>query len=172
MPFWRRKQPVASPEEMYARLRGMALEVSREEAGIPPPSPEAPVWGVVMDLGVESGTATLVALGQDTASMYFSSGGGVIGGGTHESVRRAAAAFIAAANPVVSQAEPAGDTAVPLAGQVRFLLRTDAGIRATSRSEQELGAGRDPLSPLFFAGHGLIRELRLLTPGGAQPGET
>lgn len=57
------------------------------------PSAELPrVFGVIMDTTFASGTVTLVALADGTASLYASTGGGVIGGGAHERVAVAAPA--------------------------------------------------------------------------------
>ena len=37
------------------------------------------VWGVLMELGLEQGVATMVAFADGTVSLYFSGGGGIIG---------------------------------------------------------------------------------------------
>src|SRR5215212_4694186 len=68
--------PDRGSEEMYSGLRHQALSTRRMEVGIPAPPPEAPVWGILMETGYSEATATLLALGDGTTSLYLSSGGG------------------------------------------------------------------------------------------------
>ena len=90
----------------YQHLRSQALSLERAAAGIPAPPPEAPVWGLLMDMGFPNGTATLVALADGTTSLYHSGGGGVLGGQAHEAVRRANAALLAEADGLVTRMSP------------------------------------------------------------------
>ena len=55
----------------------MVLHTSREKlTSIPQPTGPNDPWGAVMDCGINAGTATIVALGDGTVSIYLSSGGG------------------------------------------------------------------------------------------------
>src|SRR5438477_9066890 len=69
--------------DIMKELRHRALHLAPEEVGIHP-SGDTP-WGIVMDTTYPEGSASLVALEDGTASLYFSGGGGVIGGHAHES---------------------------------------------------------------------------------------
>ena len=65
--------------ETYSGLRNLILQGSRQKFGLPPASPAEP-YGVLMDWGVSSGTASVVAMADGTATIYFSSGGGYLAG--------------------------------------------------------------------------------------------
>jgi hypothetical protein len=59
--FGKRKRPSARPE-VYDGLREQVLQLDPGSVGIGP-SPTLPrVWGLVMDIGSRTGTATLVGL--------------------------------------------------------------------------------------------------------------
>jgi hypothetical protein len=77
------------PKEAYLGLRRMMLDGTRAKFGLPPtPKPSDP-WGVLMDWGINNGTATVVAMSDGSASVYLSSGGGYIGGKGQEPIRLA-----------------------------------------------------------------------------------
>src|SRR5262249_23595058 len=134
----------------YQHLRSQALSLERATAGIPAPPPEAPVWGLLMDMGFPNGTATLVALADGTTSLYYySGGGGVLGGQAQGAVRRANAALLAEANGLVTQMRPTSAYPLPPAGATTFYARTDSGVLAGGGADEHLGRGRHDLSPLF-----------------------
>ena len=145
---------------MYSGLRHQALSTRRTEVGIPAPPPEAPVWGILMETGYPEATATLLALGDGTTSLYLSSGGGVIGGHAHEGVRQANAEFLDTANEYCQHLEPTESFPVPGEGHTLFYVLTDSGVLSGAGLEDDLGFGRHELSPLFHAGHQVITELR------------
>jgi hypothetical protein len=65
------------PQEVYAGLRWSALGYGRE--GIIPRRDAHPdVYGLVKDSSSNGAGVTVVALGDDTTSMYTSTGGGVM----------------------------------------------------------------------------------------------
>jgi hypothetical protein len=155
---------------MYEELRSQALSIERAACGIPEPSADAPVWGLLMEMGFPNGTAALFTLVDGTTSLYYSSGGGVIGRQSHESVRRANAALLAEANRVVAHMRPASSYPRPAAGSTAFYARTDSGVLVGGGADDDLGRGQHKLSPLFLAGHGVLTELRLVSEeGGPRP---
>src|SRR5215211_1032599 len=87
-----------SSDDIYPVLRRQALSIQRTDVDIPEPPPEALAWGILMETGYPGGTATLLALGDGTSSLYLSTGGGVVGGHGHQNVREANAEFVEAAN--------------------------------------------------------------------------
>ena len=153
---------------MYSGLRQQALSTRRSGIGIPAPPPEAPVWGILMETGYPEATATLLALGDGTTSLYLSSGGGVIGGHAHEGVRQANAEFLDAANQHFQHLEPTESFPVPAEGHTLFYVLTDSGVLSGAGLEDDLGFGRHPLSPLFHAGHRVITQLRLISESEEQ----
>ena len=143
---------------VYLGLREQIFSVAPREVGIIPDG----VWGVVVETGYAEGSATLIALADGTASMYFSSGGGVIGAGQHEKPAAAAKELIRRAAEFVNECEPVKSFPLPRVGETRFYLFLPAGKLTASAPEVELGEDRHRLSPLFYAAHELITEIRVI----------
>jgi hypothetical protein len=158
-----------SSDEMYSALRSQALSIQRMDVGIPEPPPEAPAWGILMETGYPGGTATLLALGDGTSSLYLSTGGGVIGGHAHQNVREANAEFVQAANRHYQHLKPTDSFPLPVEGETVFYVLTDSGVLNGAGSEEDLALGRHPFSSLFHEGHRVITQLRLI-PEGADEG--
>src|SRR5579863_8153750 len=74
----------------YLGLREQALHVTANVAGATEGAPDNAPYGLVTDLAFPNGTATIVALADGTASMYYSGGGGFLGGIGVPSIRAAA----------------------------------------------------------------------------------
>jgi hypothetical protein len=154
--------PEAGRKEGAAVMAGMRQRVlsgTASEFGI---KPIGRVWGVLMEMGFPEGWASLVALADGSASLYLSSGGGVIGGGSHEEVKKAAleACTLAGAFEDLPRVT---EYPTPPDGRTRFYLLTVDGVRTAEEAEDVLGAGNNPLSPLFFAGQSVITQLRLIS---------
>jgi hypothetical protein len=115
-----------------------------------------------MDWGVSSGTATIVAISDGSASIYMSGGGGYLGGQSHEAIRKAAQNMVAVA--AESQKQTIATTVYPLPqrGEVIFYLLTDAGVFTASGSYEELSSHRHVLSRLGDAGQEIITQYRLI----------
>lgn len=157
-----------TPDTAHAQassdLRSMVLRLSPEELGLTKDTSPGPVWGLVMETGMEGGYYTLVALADGTTSLYFSNGGGILGGGEHEPVRKAGGELLTAANQFLESAAPASSAPPPAQGLTTFYFLTFDGIRSYTAPEEELGYQRDRLSPVFHAAHAVITELRLRAP--------
>jgi hypothetical protein len=149
--------PARRPAEVTEQLRARILHGTAAQFAIEPVSS---VWGVLMETGYPEAAATLVALGDGTASLYFSSGGGIIGGGPHPSVRAAALRLVGLAGSHLTKMSPVSEFPLPASGEVKFYVLTTNGVVAASAREEHLGAGGHPLSELFFAGHEVITGLR------------
>src|SRR5207302_10248598 len=75
-------------DDIFMKLRATALGAA--EQGLPaPPSDHAHVSGVVIDIPRQGGTATLVAMTDNTTSLYTSTGGGTLVTGNHAPVAAA-----------------------------------------------------------------------------------
>jgi len=147
----------ASGEEMFQKLREMALAMSAEKLGV---SAAEPVVGIVMDLSAPGGFASVTSFVTGEASIYFSSGGGFIGGGAHASIQKAATAFVAEAAKALQRFKPATATPLPALGLTTFYIVMANGLMTASEREQTLGEGRSELSPLFYAGQNVITAYR------------
>jgi hypothetical protein len=146
--------------DQYAVFRGQALSVGRERAGISQPPPEAPVWGVFMEIAIPNGLVAILALADGTASVYSSNGRAIIGGHSYECVRDAAWRFLAFANGVREHTHQAHESPSPAVGRVAFYLRTDTGLIAVECGEAELRHPDHPLFGLYVSGHAVLTELR------------
>ncbi|MBC5809343.1 MAG: hypothetical protein GIW95_00570 [Candidatus Eremiobacteraeota bacterium] len=146
----------------YIGLRDQALRSARSDV---PGAPLGRPWGVVADLGLKGGTATIVALADGHASMYFSSGAGYIGGGQkHQRIRDAARIAVEAGIAALPLLESAAVFPLPPAGRVTFFVLTDKGVVAASGVESELVASREkpgPLAVLYLAIQNVITQYRL-----------
>jgi hypothetical protein len=115
-----------------------------------------------METGYERAVVTLFCVADGTTSLYFSTGGGAIGCGQHASVAALAKAFVIVANTFLDQTKAVAEFPLPSVGRVRFYLRAFEGTRTWEALEDDLGNMRDPLSPLFHAGHRVISAIREL----------
>jgi len=161
---WFSRKPKPDPTEVARGLRAQALELGAEKVGLSPSREHPHIWGILMEIGYPEAVATLMALADDTVSLYFSSGGGVIGAGAHEPVRATLPGFFAEAEAHLGEFADAADTPLPEAGRVRFYVRTFDGTRTAEAAEGDLGNMRHALSPLFHAGHAVISAVRQASP--------
>lgn len=146
----------AEQREIYDDLRSMALEMR-----LPGASPSA----ALMELGLDDGTATLVAVADGATSLYFSNGGGIIGAGEHEPVSEASAKYLRTARDHTDLMEAAKDRPLPAAGHVRFYVVTEDGLLSAEAEEPALAGGAHPLSDLYAAGQELLTAVRLASSG-------
>jgi hypothetical protein len=165
-----RKEAIESPlreppAEIYLGLREKILSTSPGELNLSTLESPPAAYGVVMDLGMGSGTATIVSLSTGDTSMYTSRGGGIIGGIGHESCRTASKNFISAAQSFVPKLSRASDHSLPREGAARFYVLTTGGLLVGEATIEALDRGQSPLSPLFAAGNEVITQIRLTAPG-------
>ena len=115
-----------------------------------------------METGYPNGTATLVCLRDGTTSLYTSSGFGIIGGGAHQTVVQANAALLAKLTAELDRLPAGDDLSPPAVGRTVIRAMTYDGPRAYEAAEDDLGNGRDAMSQVFHAAHGVITQLRLI----------
>jgi hypothetical protein len=159
------KKEAAMPEAKnpYPGLRDQALNLKREKIGLPAPSKPTEPWAALMEWGLGSGTATVVAIADGTASVYLSSGGGSIGGGqSHESIRKAAQKMVSIAAEFQPHMQATSSYPLPQTGQIVFYVLTDAGVFTATASQEDLSSHRHPLSKLGDAAQEIITQYRLI----------
>ena len=165
--MWRKRRErrrASEPEPIFQDLRAQFLTLDPSAAGIAPSTEHPRVWGALMEMGMEGGVASLVALADGATSLYTSTGGGVIGGGEHEPVARAAKRFLTVLEEHADQLEPEAGSDLPGDGEVYLRALTYDGRLAARAAEDDLGQGRHALSPVFYAGHDVITVLREVAP--------
>ncbi len=137
------------PSSTYLQLRQRLLNLNPEDLGLAPSAAAPDVWGMLVELGYQVGSAILVALADGTSSLHYSTGGGMLGRPNFAPLSQAAQALVIDAQKYLPQAEPATDNSLPSPGQVRFLWLTYQGTYAASAPEESLASGRNTLSPLY-----------------------
>jgi hypothetical protein len=151
---------VSAEDTVSAGLRSLILNLSASEIGLDNISFRQPVWGIVMETGMDGGFYTLVVLADGTTSIYFSNGGGIIGSGQDKEVRKQSEQFLDWANRLIDSSASDSSISAPANGQTKFFFLTFDGRRVYEAAEDDLGEQRDALSPLFHAGHAVIAAAR------------
>jgi hypothetical protein len=140
-------------------LRNRLFTLSPEELGLSGEDAKAKVWGVLMDVSVPSGTATLVSVRDGTASLYTSTGRGIILGGY--TARDEAKAFVSAAETSLKHVRPTKTFEYPAVGLEKFYVLTREGVLAAEAKPEDLLKKEHELSPLFRAANEVLTRLRL-----------
>jgi hypothetical protein len=160
-----KKMSSASPEpaQTYLQLRQKILSLTPADLGLESSSTPDRLWGVLMEIGYEVGSATLICLADGTTSLYFSTGGGFLGSADYTPLAEASRQLVAEAETQVGQASPADEIPLPAAGQVRFTLLTYHGKMTVAIPENTLAGGNHPLSPQYQAGRRAMSQLHSLS---------
>lgn len=167
--FKRRKRsegpkPSPSLEETYRGIRTMALEAGAR--GLAAPSPDHPdVSGVVVDIPAEGGFATVVALSDNTTSMYTSTGGGTIGAGEHAEVASATQRLLVEVQRNLGLFSAQDDHELPPLGFVRFhVLNPSTGMQADLPEGAFWGKEGHELMPVITLVQDVISAIRAVSP--------
>lgn len=154
------KVPVVKKESPYEGLRHMALAVTPDQLALSLPLEKTVVYGAIMDWGIDSATATVVAYQTGDASLYLSSGGGVIGGGKHKNVNRAAKKFVSIAQTFLDKTTKAEATPLPEKDMVLFYLLTNKGTYVGQERMKNFENNSSAWMKLFEEGNNVLAELR------------
>jgi hypothetical protein len=163
---WRRRSqelraPADKKPNSYSALRAQILNWKCPQAS----SSETPSnpCAVLMDWAVTAGVATVVAVSDGSASVYYSSGGGSIGGGyARQTIRDAALHAVSIASKFVDAMQPTDNFPLPESGGVIFYIVTDRGVLMAKASVELLSTNRHPLSELGNSMQSIITEYRKL----------
>jgi hypothetical protein len=149
------------PVEIYKGLRERVLTSKPEELGIEGAGSKA--YGVLMEIGLSNGLASIASFGTGDASLYAGTGGGILGGGGFPAVNRAARALVAEADKHLPRMALTKEFPYADVGRIRFYVLTRDGVYTAEAVADELARGQHALSPLFCAGNEVITQLRLNT---------
>ena len=114
-----------------------------------------------MDWGIKTGTVTVIAMSDGSASIYLSSGGGSLGGIGQETIRNAAKKAVTLAATVQPQMQDTKTFPLPATGDVEFYALTDAGVFNANVREADLRTGRGPFISLGNAMQEVITAYRI-----------
>jgi hypothetical protein len=153
------------PAEVYTDLRRQVLGLTPDQLEEGIRVGDAQVIALLMETGYPEAVATLVVVADGTSSLYFSNGGGLIGAGEHAAVADASRRLLLKGHEFLPQLTSVTDPPLPAEGTTQFAVVTREGLRGAVAPEAELGQGEHPLSPLFYAGHDVITQIRLVEGG-------
>lgn len=142
-------------------LRAKILSLHPSDIGLEPTDDLPRVWGVLMDMGMAAGWATVMTLADGTTSLYTSGTFGIIGAGAHPTVASASSRLLRKIESNLDIFEATSQFEPPAGGDTRFLVLTYDGIHARRGPSDTLAKGGDPLSPIFDAGQELLTKIRL-----------
>lgn len=116
-----------------------------------------------MDWALTSGVATVVAVSDGSASIYYSSGGGSIGGGhARPAIRDAALHAVSIASKFLHGMQLTDNFPLPESGGVIFYVVTERGVLMAKASVGLLSTNSHPLSELGNSMQTIITEYRIL----------
>jgi hypothetical protein len=153
----KRSSPTDSVSEGgYVGLRKLALRAF-DDGAVSGTADHPRVGGVVVDIPSSAGIATVVALSDDTTSLYTSTGGGTIGAGAHSHVAVATHRLLAAVDAQLEEFAVGRNDHVPNNNYVRFHVLGTAGP-AVADVPQDCFWGRAPhvLMPVIAATQDVI----------------
>jgi len=150
-----------SKAEVYDGLRQQVLRLSADQLEGHAIA-DAPILALVMETAYPEAVATLVAVVDGTTSLYFSNGGGIIGAGTHATVAEASRRWLESGQTALPLLSEIADPPLPGERVTQIVAVTPEGLRGAVAPEEELGNGEHPLSPLFYAAHDVITQIRLV----------
>jgi len=151
-------KPIYKTADAYDGLRKQILELKPEQLNTPT---NQTVLALVMETGYPEAVATLVAVMDGSASLYFSNGGGIIGAGGNPEPNTAARKLVAKAAEFQSACTITTVFPLPAKDHTRFYIITPKGVLTSEATEADLGNNRHRMSPLFHTAHELLAQIRL-----------
>ena len=149
----------------YLDLRKMALLVTAEQLGFQIPEDSIKIYGIITDLDMGDGTATVVTYLTGDASIYLSSGGGFIGAGQHESVQKMTKEFVDNGHLISFKGKPYENPDLPTKGNANFYFLSNMGNTRIIESIGKMESGESEFSKLFADLNNVMTEIRLKSGG-------
>ena len=121
------------------------------------------VLGVVVDIGLQGGTATVAGFANGDARLFWNTGGGIIGDmRDYPAIAQAAKVLVETAQPIVTSLPVETTHPLALPQRIRFALLTPGGTHVADEAQDEVQKPSHRLYPLFLAMNDLLTQLRLL----------
>jgi len=155
--------------DTYLELRAAALAASPSEIGLPLDQPNHEPYGILMEIGLRQGIATLACFSSGRADLYTSAGGGLSGGKSNEVINQASQRFVKVGRDFALGAEDPGAFPLPRYGEVKFYLLGKERAGKLDASLNELNGRRSALCPLYDAGRRVLNELLSLSDPEYRP---
>lgn len=150
-------------EPTYYSLRSNIIHSIASGLSITDFTPKNSVFGVIMDMTLSNGNATVSGFIDGNASIYWSAGGGVIGGIGHKHIRDAAKAFVESSDSFVDKLTLVQSCPLPKENWNSFYILTKRGILGGTFKKEKLSSRNHEFYPLFKSAHDLITQLRMVS---------
>jgi hypothetical protein len=154
----------SAEQNPYLDIRKMAFTAKADQIGLDNIG-EDKVYGLITEMGMDVGSATVISFLTGDTSLYLSSGGGFIGAGQHEEVREMVSEKVEGFQKYLSKAKKISEPELPKDGKVNFNFLTKNGIYSVTQSMIDLETGKSELSDLFLEVNEIISEIRLKSDG-------
>lgn len=148
-------------QNLYIEMRKTALNITSEQLGLKIPKDSIKVYGIVSDLDMDGGTATVVTYLTGDCSIYLSSGGGFIGAGQHESVRKITKEFVENGHLISFKGKKFENPDLPTKGNANFYFLSNMGKTRITESMLKMENEESEFSKLFADLNIVINEIRL-----------
>jgi len=152
-----KKVPEQNP---YLDMREMAFSAKADQIGLENIA-DNKVYGLITEMSMNPGSASVISFLTGDTSLYLSSGGGFIGAGQHEEVRKMVTEKVDGFQKYLSKAEKINYPELPKDGMVTFNFLTKSGIYSKTEKTTELESGKSDLSILFAEVNDIITAIRL-----------
>ncbi len=165
-PIADQKQPTEKIEEQnpYMDMRNMAFSAKADQIGLENIADDK-VYGLITEMSMNPGSASVISFLTGDTSLYLSSGGGFIGASQHEEVREMVKIKVDGFQKYLSKAEKIEEPKLPKDGTVNFNFLTKNGIYSVAENMSDLENGKSELSSLFAEVNEIITQIRLKSDG-------
>ena len=155
-------QPMEKSENKnpYLDMRNMAFSAKTDQIGLENIADDK-VYGLITEMSMSSGNASVISFLTGDTSLYLSSGGGFIGAGQDEEVRKMVKIKVNGFQKYLSQAKKIDEPKLPKEGTVNFNFLTKNGIYSVTEKMSDLENGKSELSSLFVEVNEIITQIRL-----------
>jgi hypothetical protein len=145
----------------YLDMRKMALTVTAKQLGLQIPKDSIKVYGIISDLDMDGGTATVVTYLTGDASIYLSSGGGFIGARQYKSVQKVTKEFVENGHLISFKGKQFENFDLPSNGNANFYFLSNMGQTRIIESISKMESGESEYSKLFAELNNVMTEIRL-----------
>ena len=167
-----RGQLPAKPAKAYLDLRKVVLGRTAADFGLHSTAALPNVWGALVEVGLDTGTATLMSAADGSTSLYLSNGGATIGGGAVPEIADGTQHLLMLIEGCLSSFDPATAFPLPAQGRARFVALTFDGARTAEAGLDELSRGDHPLTLIFRASEIVVAAVERLQASIPESGAT
>lgn len=157
-----RVPPIEQTDEQntYMGMRNLAFNITPEQIGFEDIANDK-VFGLITEMDMDPGCASVIAYLNGETSIYVSSGGAYIGAGEYDDVRDLVKSKVNGFQKYVSKAKKIDEPKLPKDGKVIFNFLTKNGLYAVTENLAELESQKSELTILFIEVNEIITQIRL-----------